>query len=126
MKSSWLIQVALAAQAASLSEAWVGVAVRTSLGVRVPGSRDVAPFFPLPVRIDRGRSGQRESGMRLTAPERYGAMPCSPGGSPGPSLTSASRKNAPTTWDSSRPTTAITTLTGNPSPCTRTSAPRPR
>ena len=65
MNSSWLIQVALAAQAASLSEAWVGVAVRTSLGVRVPGSRDVAPFFPLPVRIDRGRSGQRESSMRL-------------------------------------------------------------
>lgn len=65
MNSSWLIQVALAAQAASLSEAWVGVAVRASLGVRVPGSRDVTPFFPLPVRIDRGRSGQRESGMRL-------------------------------------------------------------
>jgi hypothetical protein len=64
MNSSWLIRVALAAQAASLSEAWVGVAVRTWLGVRVSGSRDVAPFFPLPVRIDRGRSGQRESGMR--------------------------------------------------------------
>src|SRR5690242_13579760 len=31
-------------------------------------------------------------------------------------LTSASRRTAPSTWDSSRPTTEIATLTGNPWP----------